>query len=369
MSILETLVFQPMLITDVFDSMKASVAWYDKTKLDRSGEPKFPFVSRTRASNGIDFFCSNQSKDAEPGNAITIGLDTQTIGYQAVPFYTSQNIQILRHSSLNQQTALVLAASLRTQMGKFSWGGNGATLGRLRRTRIMVPIIRDAEGTVRVDWEGMERLGTELFDEVIAHTLRARQTNPCDGPLPDLKFAPMHVVQTAEHDGLFVAHKGKRLIAARRKTGNIPFVGAARTNNSIVSFSDTEALFPGGCITLIYNGDGGTGQARFQPMPFSASDDVIVLKPATPHATEEALIVLAASLTQQCVSKFSFGYKLKLQRLRAQKILVPVTTNISGENVVDWEGMTAYASIVRSRIERATDFILREHNNEITSQH
>ena len=153
--------FEPMFITDVFKTMKSSSAWYDKTKL-RQGQGVFPFVSRTRASNGVDGFAARQDKSPEPGGAVTIGLDTQTIAYQPVPFYTSQNIQVLRHPNLNADNALVLVSCLREQMGKFSWGGNGATLGRLKATRIMVPVTVDESGDQVVDWEGMTLYGKIL---------------------------------------------------------------------------------------------------------------------------------------------------------------------------------------------------------------
>lgn len=158
---LPDLTFEPMLITDVFGSMRSSSAWYDKTKL-RSGQKMFPFVSRTKASNGADGFAARQEKTPEPGNAVTIGLDTQTVAYQPVPFYTSQNIQVLRHPSLSQYNALMLVSCIREQMGKFSWGGNGATLGRLRATRIMVPVTADDNGDQVVDWEGMVLYGNVL---------------------------------------------------------------------------------------------------------------------------------------------------------------------------------------------------------------
>jgi hypothetical protein len=158
-SALPDLQFEPMFITDVFGSMKSSTAWYDKAKLRATGEAAYPFVSRTKASNGVDGFISKQEKAPERGNAITIGLDTQTVAYQPVPFYTSQNIQILRHPRLNQDAALVLAACLREQMGKFSWGGNGATLGRLKKTRIMVPVVSSSPLERVVDWDGMTRYG------------------------------------------------------------------------------------------------------------------------------------------------------------------------------------------------------------------
>lgn len=78
-----------MLITDVFDSMTASKAWYDKNILDLSGVAIYPFVSRAKASNG-------------------------------------------------------------------------ATLGRLKKTRIMVPAIIDATGRKVVDWESMSPYGRAL---------------------------------------------------------------------------------------------------------------------------------------------------------------------------------------------------------------
>lgn len=154
---LPALTFEPMLITDVFDTMKATSAWYNKSDLAQIGSGRYPFVSRTREGNGVDGWCVRQKKKPEEGNAITIGLDTQTIAYQSVPFYTSQNIQVLRHSLLNVDNAMVLAALIKQQMSRFGWGGNGATLGRLRKTRIMVPVKGSA-----VDWDGMTRYGRAL---------------------------------------------------------------------------------------------------------------------------------------------------------------------------------------------------------------
>ena len=157
----------------------------------------------------------------------------------------------------------------------------------------------------------------------------------------ELNFAPVYVTHIeGRQTGLFSAHKGRRLIAAHRKLGAIPFVGASRVNNSVTDFADTHALFPGGWVTLIYNGDGGTGYAKYQPAPFSASDDVIALEPLSDRASEPALLLIASMLTQQCVPKFGFGYKLTLHRLDRQKIMAPVKTNVDGEQVVDWDGLT-----------------------------
>ncbi|WP_432787016.1 hypothetical protein AAEX37_01085 [Oligella sp. MSHR50489EDL] len=155
------LTFEPMLITDVVETLESSMAWYDKSKLTMSGTPVYPFISRRKSSNGVDGFCPRQEKEPELGNAITLGLDTQTLSYQPVPFYTSQNIQIIRDPNLNEYSALILITLIQRQMVKFNWGGSGATLGRLKRTSIMVPVIT-VDGVKVVDWIGMELYGRVL---------------------------------------------------------------------------------------------------------------------------------------------------------------------------------------------------------------
>ncbi|MDV2428189.1 restriction endonuclease subunit S [Corynebacterium tuberculostearicum] len=154
--------FQPMFITDAFDSLRTTQAWYNKQDLAQESLQNFAFVSRTEMNNGIDGFCGQQQKKPEAENAITIALDTQVVKYQPVKFYTSQNIQVIRDDHLNEFNAIVICTLIKQQMVKFSWGGNGATLGRLTKTRIMIPVLTAADGTVTPNWEGMTQLGRAL---------------------------------------------------------------------------------------------------------------------------------------------------------------------------------------------------------------
>ncbi len=352
----EDLHFAPVLITDVFETMNASAAVYDKAKLSTDGDAVYPFISRTRGKNGIDGFCPIQTKAPEAGSAITIGLDTQTVAFQPVSFYTSQNIQVLRHPRLNSANGPILATVIAGQMARFSWGGNGATLGRLRKTLVMVPITVDENGGQVVDWDGMTDLGEELRTTTRSRAALIRQTSGDDADvLPELTFAPMFVVDDPDNDqvGLFHTHKGKRLTKADRRPGATPFVAGSRMNNSIRDYASVAPMFPAGWLTLIYNGDSGTGHSKYQPVPFSASNDVIVLEPISPEADEPALLMLVTILTHQCVSKFGFGYKLTLERLYRQRIMVPVTTEKDGMQGADWQGMSAYGRSLRVRAERA----------------
>ncbi|RML59941.1 hypothetical protein APX70_01165, partial [Pseudomonas syringae pv. maculicola] len=121
-----------------------------------------PYIARSGGGNGVGSFVPHQGfAPPNAGNAITIGVSTSTVFYQPVPFYTSKEIQVLRHHKLTADSGLILVALLREQMGKFQWG-NGASLERLKATRIMVPAMVGADGEDVVDWDGLSRYGRAL---------------------------------------------------------------------------------------------------------------------------------------------------------------------------------------------------------------
>lgn len=139
--------------TGLFDVASTS-SGIDKNKLNQSGG-NIPYITRSEENNGINLFVSdeqNSKYQKDAGGVITIGLDTQTVFYQPQEFYTGQNIQILKNKKLSKYSSLFIIPLLKIQMEKFNWGGNGATLTRLKRTRIVLPI--DLKG--KPNWKFME---------------------------------------------------------------------------------------------------------------------------------------------------------------------------------------------------------------------
>jgi|LSQX01.3.fsa_nt_gb hypothetical protein len=130
--------WKEFVIGEIFNIYSTS-SGIDKNKLTgKTG--LLPYITRTDRNNGYDTFIEEQPKySADKGNVITIGLDTQTVFYQKTAFYTGQNIQILEFDELNEYNAKFIIALLKKQMTKFNWGGNGATLTRLKKTKIMLP--------------------------------------------------------------------------------------------------------------------------------------------------------------------------------------------------------------------------------------
>lgn len=149
----------------IFD-IKATQSGIDKNKLNISGNGEIPYITRSDIDNGINLFVSDEQilkykKDS--GNVITIGLDTQTVFYQKNSFWTGQNIQVLRNKNLNYWVAMFVIPLLKIQMEKFSWGSTGATLGRLNRTRIMLPVNSDSQP----DWQFMEYFMKQIEQDKI----------------------------------------------------------------------------------------------------------------------------------------------------------------------------------------------------------
>lgn len=124
-------------------NIRATQSGIDAIRLHEGDNPSVPYVTRSDTENGVSRFvdASNANRNTDGPCCLTIGLDTQTVFWQPFRFVTGQNIQIVSDSKLNKYVAFFLCPLLKRQMrAKFNWGGNGATLGRMRTLTIMLPI-------------------------------------------------------------------------------------------------------------------------------------------------------------------------------------------------------------------------------------
>ena len=118
----------------------------DKNKIINGENRPYNYITRTDINNGIHSKIAKQKVELNEGNCLTIGLDTQTVFYQNEPFYTGQNIHILRIENANKYVYLFIASILKKKIKEmYSWGGNGATLGRLKQQELLLPIKPNGE--------------------------------------------------------------------------------------------------------------------------------------------------------------------------------------------------------------------------------
>lgn len=134
----------------------------DCVRLKDGNDSSIPYITRSDVNNGIARFVSEKNFEFgfDEAGCITVGLDTQTAFWQPSKFVTGQNIQIVIGEKLNEYVAQFVIPLLKAQMrAKFNWGGNGATLGRMKTLKLMLPV--NDEG--QPDFDYMEQYSKNMM--------------------------------------------------------------------------------------------------------------------------------------------------------------------------------------------------------------
>lgn len=328
--------WEDFCLDDLFQITSTS-SGIDKCRLvNLDGE--IPYITRTDKSNGYELYVGNQISKykMDYGNVITIGLDTQTVFYQQHSFYTGQNIQILQSEHINKYTALFMIPMIKILMKKFNWGGNGATLTRLRRSRILLPIVKKGEP----DYKFMEDYIKEREDK-LKKQYKEHVKSLVDGlhkkVSNDKEWREFFISK------IFEIKAGKRLTKANMKVGNIPFIGATDSNNGITNFvSNENASTDKGILGVNYNGS--VVETFYHPYKCTFSDDVKRFSTKEVEGNKYIYLFLKnAILKQKC--KYMYGYKFNENRMTKQKIMLPV--NSKGEP--DYKFMDDYMKYLEQK--------------------
>ncbi len=295
----------------------------DKNKLTNN-KGNIPYITRTDRNNGIDFFIGNQNEkySIDNENVLIVGLDTQTVFYQAHKFYTGQNIQILSSEKLNYFNALFFIPLIKKQMEKFSWGGNGATLTRLKRSKINLPTTSKGEPDYAFMEQYMrhkEQEKLEQFENYIAKRLEQLKNYKEVVPLRQKEWEGFFI------EDVFNIKSGKRLTKSNMKKGNTPFIGASDSNNGITNFiSNTNVSIDSNVLGVNYNGS--VVENFYHPYKAVFSDDVKRLSLREAEGNEFLYLFVKTIILKQ-KSKFQYAYKFNEGRMLRQKLLFPIDQN------------------------------------------
>lgn len=350
MSVYEELRFAPMLITDVFESYRQTPAWLNVREV-AAGTAKYPHVTNSALTNSVAGFVGHQAVAPNPGNAITVGIDTQVVAYQPVAFYGATKVLEMRSPHLNAMSALVLVTCIQRALEKFSWGHKASAV-RLAKTKFMVPVVQDDHGDEIVDWDGMERFGEELMDKArgLAEMSRREVDNAPAAP-PTLDFAPMLITDVFESMKASRAWYDKVHLAGGE--GEYPYLSQTRSNNGLVEMIARQKVAPepGGCITVTLK----TQSTFYQPVPFYTAQNFLIFR--HPRLNEHVGLFLVTAM-RRAMQKFSWGYGVSMERLKATKIMLPVTDDGLGPTV-DWDGIEQYGRWLAARVDQRVDGALR----------
>lgn len=269
-----------------------------------------------------------------PAGLITVALGGSRLlsSYvQQVPFYTAQNVAVLTPTdpdmSLNER--LFYAMCIRANAFRYS------AFGREANRTLASLVMPDTVPT----WVASA--------EVPTHDGLSRSL----GPVTDLTSTDTWSFFGLE--SLFEVKKGRRVTKAARVPGNTRFIGASEKANGITDMCDLEPIFDGHCLTVPYNGN-SVGVAFYQDKRFFASDDVQVLVPKADVSRWALLFVVALIRFER--TRFSYGYKWNMARMKKTEIRLPATSDGSP----DWSYMESvmrglpFSAAVASRVEDTT---------------
>lgn len=340
--------------------IKTTDSSIDGVRLIDDDEKSVPYVTRSDSNNGLARFVSpkNYEFGSDDGGCITVGLDTQTAFYQPHKFVTGQNIQIITGESLNEDVAQFMVPILRQQMtAKFNWGGNGATLGRMKRLTVMLPVTDSGEPDYEYMAEYTRQKRETMLDKyrkyVEAHIAELGKAVE----IPALDEKEWHAFHLEE---IGTVTSGRDIYAAERVKGNTPYITSGGTNNGVGYFvGNINDTLDSGYIAL--NRNGAVGKAFYHPSKSLMGNDCrkVHLKDADRNLFVGQFVSLCLSMQSEC---FSYSRKLGTARAKRMQVMLPVTD--SGEP--DYEYMEQYVkNMMLRKYQQYLEFINRQNVTEV----
>lgn len=142
---------------------------------------------------------------------------------------------------------------------------------------------------------------------------------------------------------------GKRLTKADMELGDMPFIGASEMNNGITAFTcSTNESLDSNVLGVNYNGS--VGFSFYHPYKAIFSDDVKRIKWLDSSRNNRYTLLFLSSMIGQQKCKFAYGYKFNAQRMKRQKILLPVCA----DGTIDWLFMEEYMRLKERQVLKPT---------------
>ena len=154
-------------------------------------------------------------------------------------------------------------------------------------------------------------------------------------------------------EDIFEIKSGKRLIKNDMISGNIPFVGATELNNGITEFiTNKNSSLDKNVLGVNYNGS--VVYNFYHAYEAIFSDDVKRLS-FREIKGNKYLYLFAKALILQQKSKYEYGYKFNGERMKRQKVLLPVNS----------KGKPDYA-FMESYMRRKETELLKQYEKQVS---
>lgn len=273
--------------------------------------PSINFISRTALNNGVSAKVDRIS-NVQPfsGGCLTVALGG-SIGaafYQEKPFYTAQNIAVIRFKNEVPYLAKLYLCQIIKFEVKNKFRAFGRELNRHIKTDFSIELPVNEEGCP--NWKFMEEFMRSLHYKPVTTKINSKQL-------------VLNIETWKEYSlgSLFSFVKGKRLTKGDMVPGNINFLGAISENNGVREKIETDYFWEPNCITVNYNGS--VGEAFYQSKPFWASDDVNVLYAKDFWKMNKYIAMFLITVIKANKYRFGYGRKWTIEKMKETVIKLP----------------------------------------------
>lgn len=298
----------------------------------KQGAGMIPYVTRTSLNNGVlKFVCSQRIEKLNPGNVITVGMDTQTVFYQKQNFYCGRDILSLSNTIMNQYIGIFIVGILdQIVKKKFSYG-YCASLTRIKNLEIKLP--STPEGNP--DWGFMESYIREQYREVVQERIEELEKKKPGAPTMLRDIEEIQATADFPLDQVFpTITRGIQISKRNRKPGTLPYISASLLNHGEADFvSVDEKYIYKDCLTVPFIG--GENCTFYHDGEFVPSANVIILKNEN---LDKFMYTFLIGIINVIMTRFNYGYVASLERLQKETIPLPITS----DGKPDWEFMSDY---------------------------
>ena len=298
----------------------------------KQGAGTIPYVTRTSLNNGVSkFVCSQGTEKLNPGNVITVGMDTQTVFYQKQNFYCGRDILSLSNTIMNQYIGIFVVGVLDQVVKKKYSYGYCASLTRIKNLEIKLPSTSDGNP----NWEFMESYIREQYREVVQKRIDELEKKKPDAPTVLRDIEEIQATADFPLGQVFpTITRGIQISKRNRKPGTLPYISASLLNHGEADFvSVDEKYIYKDCLTVPFIG--GENCTFYHDGEFVPSANVIILKNEN---LDKFMYTFLIGIINIIMTRFNYGYVASLERLQKQTIPLPITS----DGKPDWEFMSDY---------------------------
>lgn len=281
-------------ISEIFDISSGSNLNLNNLILENNID-SIPYVSRSRKNNGVVAYVKKDSNyKLNKKNTISIvlvGDNVMKAFFHKYEYYTSQNMVILTPKQhLSEYELIYYCKCIELNSKKYSYG----RIPKSNLNDVYIP----------------KSVPLYIKKQKIP-IIKINDFKQFSLSLSSIKITSLFDIITPK----------QKVVINTLSKGTTPVVSATEYSNGISIYANLKPEFNFQCLTLSKNGS--VGEVFYQEQPFSATSDILVLKPKF-EMNETIAIFIATILKLYFKKKFYYGRKITISKIKGIEVFLPL---------------------------------------------